>query len=149
MQDLLKDIDLSNPATLLDLSKEQLVELDVQLDSQITELTAMKSEARKLLLPKIDLNGEIINDQQVIRAEKVIIKTSIEDAEAFGAVIEEVDPEKITLEIARSLNATKRAVDAPMIRKLLKKGTDIPGIEKVPYLMIRPVTKSKDVETAG
>lgn len=125
-----------DPAKIQTMSKEELVLLHEQAAAVIDEMTAMQKVVRDELYIKIDMNGEIINNMQVSKAERINVATTVEQAEEFGAVTEEVDVEKITLDIARSLNATKRSVDVPMIRKLVKKGTVIPGISKVSFRIV-------------
>lgn len=141
-------IDITDPAFLGKLNKEQLVELHERAGFEAENLVAMQKAIRDILYEKIEMNGEIIGDKAVTKCEKIIVKTTVEDAEQFGAVIEEVDPEKIDIEKARELDAVKKTVNAIMIRKLYKKGAKIPGLEIVNYVMIRSAVKSKNVEDA-
>lgn len=137
---------LLDPAKINVLSKEELVLFHNQIKGLQEELEAADDELRKILLEKIDLNGEVIGTDQVLRGEKIVVTTTLEDAEQFAAVKEEVDPEKISLDHAREIGAIKRTVDANQIRKMVRKGAVVPGIEKVAYLIIKPLNRSKDVE---
>jgi hypothetical protein len=139
---------LANQATVNELSKEELVNMHNEAKYFIEELTAAQNEIRAQLLEKIDVNGEIIGDSQVLRAEKLIINTTVEQAEEYAAVKEEVDAEKVSLEVARGLGAVKRIVDATLLRKMVRKGAEVPGIVRQNYIIIKQVTKTKDVETA-
>lgn len=141
------DLKLPKPEELSLLTKEQLVDLHERSKQFSEELAAMQSEIREILFEKIDLNGEIILDMQVTKAERLTVKTTVEEAENFGAVIEEIDPEKIPLDAARQMGAVKKVVDAAMVRKMFKKGAKIPGIEKTGYIIIKPVNKTTDVDS--
>lgn len=138
-----------DPTAIATMSKEDLVSAHERAANAVEELTAMQKVIRDELFLKIDMNGEIINDMQVSKAERINVTTTVEQAEEFGAVLEEIDAEKIPLDAARELGATKMSVDQAMIRKLVRKGTEIPGIAKVGYIIIKPVVKSTDVEDAG
>lgn len=142
----IKPADVKDPAVLDTLSKEQLVELHEQAGAEAEDLVSMQKAIRDILYEKIDMNGEIIGDKAVTKCEKVIVKTTVEQAEEFGAVTEEVDTDKIPLDLARSMDAVKKTVNAPMVRKLYKKGAKIPGLEIVNYVMIRSAVKSKNVD---
>lgn len=139
---------LYDPVEIQSLSKEELVDLYNRSAAEVEELQSAQKVIRDELLIKIDSDGEVIGTTQVIKAEKINVTTSVEDAAQFGATLQEVDPEKISLEDAVNLGAVRTIVDAPMIRKLVRKGADIPGIEKTAYIIIKPVTKTKDVEMA-
>lgn len=115
----------SDPAKIVKLTKEQLIEL-YEITLQLAEdLDAQTKAIKDALTEKIETNGEIIGDYSVVKAKRVNFRVDLEKAEELGA--------------------TKKAVDNTALKRLYDSGVEIPHTI-TEYLLIKPVTRSKQVE---
>lgn len=135
---------LPTPEEIQHLTKIQLVILHEKAKQDLDLMTKWQSTIRDMLYKKIELNGEVILGMQVTKAERITVKTTVEEAENFGAVLDEVDPDKISLNQARELGATKKSVNIALVRRMVRQGAMIPGVEKTGYLIIKPVEAEND-----
>lgn len=137
----MKNANIKNPAEMLTMTDEQLVEFywaTVEAEDKLAlkeeEIKAQKSEIKALFADRIQASkrdGAMIGD------------TSI-------TVYTKVYSNKVTLEIARNLGATKteEKVDSAKIGKLVKAGANVEGAEQRREVRITK-TKPEDEEAAA
>lgn len=109
-----------NPEELQKLSKERLVQIlennNIASDQLMAEMVIIREEIlHRLEEEKKD--GELIGEYSVTKAKRINFKTSLEEAEEFGAV--------------------KKAVDTAVLKKLHDKGVKVPGVNITIYLSVR------------
>jgi hypothetical protein len=116
---------MKNPAEILDLTKEQLVDLYANTLTEQEEIEATIKVIKDELAGRMDTNGEIIGNYSVVKAKRVNFDVTLEQAQELGAV--------------------KQAIDTSALKKLYDKGIEI-AHTITEYIMIKPVTKSKQVD---
>ena len=115
-----------NPEDLLDLSKEELVNKLQEFNLQEEQVMASMVMIREELLNRLEddkKDGELVGEFSITKAKRVSFKTTIEQAQEFGAV--------------------KQAVDSGVLRKLYNKGIKIPGVEITTYLSVRRLAQEE------
>jgi len=112
-----------DPARVLRLSKEQLVERFAETCRIEEEIQAQKMAIKDALVEKLEGDGEVIGDYSVVKAKRINFKVDLEKAKELGAV--------------------KEAVDSSALKKLYDKGIEI-AHTITDYLLIKPVIKSKE-----
>jgi hypothetical protein len=115
----------SDPAKLVEATKEELVELYAFTNQLIEDFEAQAKVVKDELAGRMDTNGEIIGDYSVVKAKRVNFDVTLEQAQELGAV--------------------KQAIDTSALKKLYDKGIEI-AHTITEYIMIKPVTKSKLVD---
>lgn len=140
------EIVLESPSILPELNKEELVSVFIQATERLSEISALEKEIREMLKEKISLDGEIISDMAITHTQRFSFKTTIEEAQQFGAVTQEVDAEKIPYDYAARIGAVKSVINTDLLKKLYKKGATIPGIEISRGIRIASAIKTKKAE---
>jgi hypothetical protein len=115
----------SDPAKLIEATKEELVELYSITNIIIEDFEAQAKAVKDELAGRMDTNGEIIGNWSVVKAKRVNFDVTLEQAQELGAV--------------------KQAIDTSALKKLYDKGIEI-AHTITEYIMIKPVTKSKNAE---
>ncbi len=103
---------MKNPAEILEMSLEDLVELYVNTREQEEEVAAQKTAVKTEIierLKKAKLDGTQVGDYAVTKFRMITFQTTLEDAKKYGAVKTEEKP------------------DTTILRKLFDKGETIPG----------------------
>jgi len=115
-----------NPEDLLTLSKEELVNKLQEFNLKEEETMASMVMIREEILHRLDdekKDGELVGEYSLTKAKRVSFKTTLDQAQEFGAV--------------------KQAVDSGVLRKLYNKGIKIPGVEISTYLSVRRLAQEE------
>lgn len=113
----------SDPATLGELDKEELVEMNELTERLLEELSAQRVAVRAELLDKIEGNGEVIGEKTYTKIRIYNFGIELAEAKELGAT--RIVPEK-------------EVVDNSALKKLLLKGAKIKH-DIVERLMIREI----------
>lgn len=116
-----------NPEDLQKLSKEKLVEKLREFNLQEEQVMASMVMIREELLHRLEeqkIDGELVGEFQIKKAERITFKTSLDEAKNFGAI--------------------KEAVDTSVLRKLHRKGIKIPGTNTTTYLSVRRISQEEE-----
>ena len=109
---------MKDPADILKLSKEQLVELYANTLNEQEEVEATIKVIKDELASRMDTNGEVIGDYSITKAKRINWKVTFEQAKELGAV--------------------KPAIDNTVLKQLYDKGIEI-AHEVTEYLLIKAV----------
>lgn len=104
-----------------------LLKVRDQINTQIEELEAMRSVISEELLTRLkkdNLNGKVVDSYAISRVKRVNVKTKLEDARLFGAVME--------------------TVDTKVLKELHNKGVEIPDVVETEYLLVRNVEQNNE-----
>lgn len=111
---------ISDPAEILKLSKEELVEL-YSITCQVSDdLESQKKAVKDLLADQIEGNGEVIGTFTVSKAKRLNFKVKLDQAKELGAI--------------------KLAVDTAVLKQLHKQGISIPH-SVTEYVIIKEISK--------
>jgi len=114
---------MKNPADLLKMGKEELIELNDQTEAELEELEAQRVAIREEILHKIAGDAEIIGNRSFTKVKIYNFDVDLNKAKELGAT--KVIP-------------AKEAIDNNKLKRLLKAGAKIKH-EIVERLMIREV----------
>ncbi len=106
------------------ITKEELVELYANLTEQWDDLKVQIDEIRSLLLEKLSGDGEVVGDYQLKRTRRLVFFPNLKPKEK--------------VEIAKSLGATKDALDTQKLKKLYKEGK-IKDVATKEYIVIKRI----------
>ncbi len=109
---------MKDPADILTLTKEQLVELYANTLHEQEDIEATIKVIKDELVTRMDTNGEIIGDYSLTKAKRINFKVTLDEAKELGAV--------------------KPAIDNTILKQLYDKGIEI-AHEVTEYLLIKAV----------
>lgn len=109
---------MKDPADILKLSKEQLVELYANTLHEQEDVESTIKVIKDELTSRMDTNGEVIGDYSITKAKRINWKITFDEAKELGAV--------------------KPAIDTAVLKKLYDKGIEI-AHEITEYLLIKAV----------
>ena len=122
---------IKEPADILKLKIEDLVELYVGTRDQQDELEAQRQAVKVEIMERLTkekVDGKQVGDWAVTKFKMITFKTSLEDARKYGATKTEEKP------------------DTTILRKLYNKGEKIPGAEEREELRVSLIEK-EELET--
>ena len=114
------------PEDLLKLSKEELIEKLQVFNLEEEQVMASMVMIREEILARLEeekKDGELIGEYSVTKAKRVNFKTSLEEAQEFGAV--------------------KQSVDTTVLKRLYDKGVKVPGVSITTYLSVRRLSQKE------
>lgn len=108
-----------------EMTYEQLLEARDQANHRIEELKSAVQIVNEEIMQRLaaeNITGKVVGNWGISKATRFSFDTSIEEAEALGAV--------------------KQVVDQTELKSLLKKGVAVPGVRKSEYIIVREVEKA-------
>ena len=116
-----------NPEDLIKLSKEKLIDKLQEFNLQEEQVMASMVMIRTEILARLEeekIDGCLVGEYSVTKAKRVSFKTSLEEAQNYGAI--------------------KSVIDTDILRKLYNKGVKIPGVNIVYYLSVRRLSQEEN-----
>ena len=115
----------NDPASISNLTLEELVQSRIIATSEIDELDATKKAIDQELIAKMDEDSKMILDHKVLRISKTTLKVDITLAKELGAI------------------NMKEAVDTVKLNQMKKAGVELPS-ETYTYIQIKALESNEE-----
>lgn len=118
-----------DPQRVSELSKENIIGLILQLNDLIDQHTQDIVGLKEELYNRINPDGEVVAGYALNRRERINVSNVPEGiAEEYGAL----------------KTVTTKKVDSTVVKALMKKGIDLPGVSVTHYLSMRNLEKKEE-----
>lgn len=124
LEEAIQEKETHNPT---EMTWQQLLDMREKANIAKEEIEAGLSVVNEELLERLKkekINGKVVGNWGISKATRYSFETTLEEAEALGAV--------------------KQTVDQAKLKKLISSGIKIPGTKVSEYVMVRQVEKKMD-----